>query len=159
MRGPWSRWGLRGTVTASFALGALIVSALLSVGTYLIARHYLMDQRQATALRQSYADASFVLDGLLWPGNRLLPVGPDAVEAESWPFVLTFLENGDLRIYGPMVGQRRVAGVHGDRYAGLRPQISVAGHIPLRDGRLVDLDVGIPLHLAQHANAVGRVVA
>ena len=62
MRGPWSRWGLRGTVTASFALGALIVSALLSVGTYLTARHYLMDQRQATALRQSYADASFVVE-------------------------------------------------------------------------------------------------
>lgn len=68
-RGP--RWGLRGTVTAFFALGALIVSALLAVGTYLTARHYLMDQRQATALRQSYADASFVLDGLLARGARI----------------------------------------------------------------------------------------
>jgi two-component system, OmpR family, sensor histidine kinase MtrB len=71
MRGPWSTWGLRGTVTASFALGALIVSALLAVGTYLTARHYLMDQRQAIALRQSYADASFVLDGLLARDARI----------------------------------------------------------------------------------------
>lgn len=63
--GPWRRWGLRDTVTASFALGGLLVSALLAVGTYLTARHYLIDQRQATALRQAYADASFVADGLL----------------------------------------------------------------------------------------------
>jgi signal transduction histidine kinase len=65
MRANWSGLGLRGTVTASFALGALLVSTLLAVGTYLTVRHTLMDQRQATALRQSYADASFVLDGLL----------------------------------------------------------------------------------------------
>ena len=71
MKGPWSTWGLRGTVTASFALGALIVSALFAVGTYLTARHYLMEQRQATALRQAYADASFVLDG-----PRATPASP-----------------------------------------------------------------------------------
>ena len=71
MKGPWSTWGLRGTVTASFALGALIVSALFAVGTYLTARHYLMEQRQATALRQAYADASFVLDGLLARDARI----------------------------------------------------------------------------------------
>jgi hypothetical protein len=53
-----------------------------------------------------------VLDGLLWPGNRLLPVGPDVVEAESWPFLLTFLEGDGLRIDGPMVGKRRVAGTY-----------------------------------------------
>lgn len=55
---------------------------------------------------------ALVLDGLLWPGNRLLPVGPDVVETESWPFLLTFLEGGGLRIDGPMVGQRRVAGTY-----------------------------------------------
>jgi two-component system, OmpR family, sensor histidine kinase MtrB len=71
MKGPWSTWGLRGTVTASFALGALIVSTLLAVGTYLTARHYLMDQRQATALRQAYADATFVVDGLLARDARI----------------------------------------------------------------------------------------
>jgi hypothetical protein len=61
-------------------------------------------------------DGGLVLDGLLWPGNRLLPVGPDVVEAESWPFVFTFLEEDGMvagvRIDGPMVGQRRVAGTY-----------------------------------------------
>jgi len=80
-KAPWSAWGLRDTVTASFALGALIVSALLAVGTYLTARHYLMDQRQATALRQSYADASFVLDGLLTRDARV----PDVLGSVNAP--------------------------------------------------------------------------
>jgi len=71
VRGPWERWGLRGTVTAFFALGALIVSALLSVGTYLVARHYLIEQRQQTALRQAFADASYVADGLLTQGVKV----------------------------------------------------------------------------------------
>ncbi len=57
MRGPWERLGLRGTVTAFFALGALLVSALLAIGTYLAARHYLIERRQQTALRQAFADA------------------------------------------------------------------------------------------------------
>ena len=63
--------GLRRTVTLFFALGALIVSALLSIGTYLVARHYLIDQRQQTALRQTYADASFVADGLRTQGAKV----------------------------------------------------------------------------------------
>ncbi|WP_295697661.1 ATP-binding protein [Lapillicoccus sp.] len=66
-----SRLGLRSTVTLFFALGALIVSALLSIGTYLVARHYLIDQRQETALRQTYADASFVADGLRTQGAKV----------------------------------------------------------------------------------------
>jgi signal transduction histidine kinase len=68
MTGLWERLGLRGTVTAFFSVGALIVSALLSIGTYLAARHYLIEQRQQTALRQAFADASYVADGLLTQG-------------------------------------------------------------------------------------------
>ncbi|MDQ6716514.1 MAG: HAMP domain-containing histidine kinase [Actinomycetota bacterium] len=71
MTSAWERLGLRGTVTAFFALGALLVSALLAVGTYLAARHYLIEQRQNTALRQSFADASYVADGLLTQGSKV----------------------------------------------------------------------------------------
>jgi hypothetical protein len=56
------------------------------------------------------------LDGFLWPRNRLLPIEPNVVEAESWPFLLTFEEVGGVigavRIDGPTVGQRRIAGTY-----------------------------------------------
>ena len=38
----------------------------------------------------SVRDAGLVLDGLLWPRNRLSPVAPGVFEAESWPRLLTF---------------------------------------------------------------------
>jgi hypothetical protein len=61
-------------------------------------------------------DGGLVLDGLLWPGTRLLPVEADVLEAESWPFRLTLLTEdgkiGALRIDGPAVGHRRVAGIY-----------------------------------------------
>jgi signal transduction histidine kinase len=52
----------------SFAGLALAVSAVLAVGTYLMARHYLTDQRETGAARQAFADASIVRDGLLTRG-------------------------------------------------------------------------------------------
>jgi len=63
------RLGLRGRAMVAFALGGLVVSAVLTNATYLIARGYLVDQREASALRQAFADASFVRDGLLTAGS------------------------------------------------------------------------------------------
>lgn len=68
------RFGLRTTITAAFALGALGLSAAMAVGTYLAARNYLIDQREHTALRQAFTDASFVRDGLLTSGARVSDV-------------------------------------------------------------------------------------
>jgi hypothetical protein len=46
----------------------------------------------------SVRDAGLVLDGLLWPRNRLLPVAPGVFEAESWPRLLTFEDvDGEVR--------------------------------------------------------------
>jgi hypothetical protein len=36
------------------------------------------------------ADGRLVVDGLLWPGNRLLPAHGNVFEAEAWPFELVF---------------------------------------------------------------------
>lgn len=66
--------GLRTTVTLSFAVGALVLSATMAVGTYLAARNYLVDQREQAALRQAYADASYVRDGLLTSGAEVSDV-------------------------------------------------------------------------------------
>jgi signal transduction histidine kinase len=62
------RWGLRSTVTVSFAAGALLLSLTLALGTYLAARHYLIEQREHTAVRQAFVDAAYVRDGLRTAG-------------------------------------------------------------------------------------------
>ncbi|CAB4952104.1 unannotated protein [freshwater metagenome] len=63
------RPGLRSSVTAAFAIGALLLSVALSLGTYVSARHLLVEQRERTALRQAYADAALVRDGLRTSGT------------------------------------------------------------------------------------------
>jgi signal transduction histidine kinase len=63
--------GLRTRVTLVFGALALAVSVTLAVGTYLTARHYLLDQREKTAARQAFADASFVREGLLTSGAKV----------------------------------------------------------------------------------------
>jgi signal transduction histidine kinase len=71
VRRTQARLGLRSSVTAAFALGALLVSVALSVGTYVSARHLLLEQRERTALRQAYADAALVRDGLATSGTEV----------------------------------------------------------------------------------------
>jgi two-component system sensor histidine kinase MtrB len=68
------RPGLRASVTAAFALGALLLSVALSVGTYVSARHLLLEQRERTALRQAYADAALVRSGLSTSGTPVSEV-------------------------------------------------------------------------------------
>lgn len=57
-------------MTVAFALGALALSACLSLGTYFSVRHLLVEQRERTALRQAFADAALVRDGLLTSGSE-----------------------------------------------------------------------------------------
>ena len=66
--------GLRWAVTTAFALGALTLSAALAVGTYFSARHQLLDQRESSALRQAFSDASTVRDNLLTSGAQVSDV-------------------------------------------------------------------------------------
>ena len=58
------RPGLRARITLAFALGALLLSALLSSTTWALTRTQLLDQREASALRQVYANARLVLSTL-----------------------------------------------------------------------------------------------
>ncbi len=61
--------GLRSTVALAFAGGAFLLSAVLSLGTYLVAQEYLVSQRERGATGAAYADASYVREGLL-SGDR-----------------------------------------------------------------------------------------
>ena len=58
------RLGLRARVTAAFALGALSLSAVLSVLTYGFVRGFLVEQRQQAATTQTFLNARVVRDGL-----------------------------------------------------------------------------------------------
>ncbi len=69
-----ARRGLRASVTLVFALGALALSASLSLGTYFSARHLLVEQRERTALRQAFTDAALVRDSLLTSGSEVSDV-------------------------------------------------------------------------------------
>ncbi len=66
--------GVRALSTLSFAGLGLLISVVLATGTYLTARHFLVEQRQATAVRQAFLDAAFVRDGLLTSGAQVSDV-------------------------------------------------------------------------------------
>ena len=91
MRLPVRAVGLRTTIMLSFAVGALLLSAVMGIGTYLTARDYLVDQRERAAVRQAFADASYVRDGLLTSGIEVSDVlGRVAPAADSTVLVKRF---------------------------------------------------------------------
>ena len=80
--------GLRSAVTLSFAGGALLLSAVLSIGTYLVARDYLVEQRERSATGQAFADASYVRAGLLTESKPVSDVlGEVSPPADATVFV------------------------------------------------------------------------
>ncbi len=66
--------GLRARVTVAFALGALALSTILSVLTYGLVRNNLVQQREASAVTQAFANARVARDGLRAPAGGLTPV-------------------------------------------------------------------------------------
>ena len=57
MRAALGPRGLRARIVLAFAAGALLVSAVLVVTTYVLARGYLLDQREDAATRAAFVDA------------------------------------------------------------------------------------------------------
>jgi two-component system, OmpR family, sensor histidine kinase MtrB len=57
-------WGLRTRLTVAFALGALLLSAILALVAYGIVRENLVRQRESAAIRQAYLNARVVRDQL-----------------------------------------------------------------------------------------------
>jgi two-component system sensor histidine kinase MtrB len=65
--------GLRARIVLGYAVGTLLVSVVLVSVTFLLARSYLLDQRESSLIRQAFADAN-VLD------SRLATAGTDVGE-------------------------------------------------------------------------------
>lgn len=80
---PARRLGLRARVTLVFALGALLLSALLAGITFAVVRANLLDQRESTALNQLYTNAGFVR-------NRL-PADTEPLDAATLESILASL--------------------------------------------------------------------
>jgi len=78
---PWRAPGLRTKVAVSFALGATALAVLVALATHGVVRGYLVQQREASATRQAFADASYIREGLMTAG---VPVS-DVLAATSPP--------------------------------------------------------------------------
>jgi signal transduction histidine kinase len=132
------RLGLRARVTLTFALGGLGLSAFLAVLTYELSRSYLLDQRERSALRQTYVNARLV-------SSELGSADPDI------PPLLSSLETAAGS--DPIVwrdGRWFVASVGVDRNALPRSlRETVVGGDPARQRFMLDdsvrLGVGVPL--------------
>jgi signal transduction histidine kinase len=92
--------GLQNRVTITFAIGGLVLVAVLSLVTYFLAQRYLLGQRERAALRQAFLDARFVRDELDEPGARraevlaslVLSSGSDALVARNGDWASTSTE-------------------------------------------------------------------
>lgn len=68
------RMGLRARVSAIFAIGALLLSACVTLISYELVRRTLFSERERTAVRATYFDAAVVNAGLAGRSPRLLEV-------------------------------------------------------------------------------------
>jgi signal transduction histidine kinase len=74
------RRGLRFRVTLAFALGGLLVAAVIAALTYGLTSTYLVRQRQHTAEQQAFLDARIVRDALVQPGANDAIAALDTLE-------------------------------------------------------------------------------
>ncbi|MGY1709219.1 sensor histidine kinase [Geodermatophilus sp. SYSU D00758] len=63
--------GLRARIVLGFAVGTLLVSAVLVTTTWLLARGYLLDQRERSLTRQAFADANVLASRLATAGTEV----------------------------------------------------------------------------------------
>jgi signal transduction histidine kinase len=63
--------GLRARIVLAFAVGTLLVSAVLVSTTWFLARSYLLDQREAALTRQAFADAHVLASRLSTAGSEV----------------------------------------------------------------------------------------
>jgi two-component system sensor histidine kinase MtrB len=132
------RLGLRARFTIAFALGGLVLSALLATVTYGLVRENIVRQREASATRQVYSNARFIRDSL-----RTAGVNPaETLEGLETPFGA----NPVLFLDGQWFGKNAARG-RDEIPSELRDE--VADGVPARMAFSLDDDphlaVGVPL--------------
>jgi two-component system, OmpR family, sensor histidine kinase MtrB len=80
---PRRRFGLRPRVTLAFAAGAAVLSAALSLTTYALVHHYLLDQGESTAVHETYAHARVLKRDLAYAGANLGEALSSLIDAEG----------------------------------------------------------------------------
>jgi two-component system sensor histidine kinase MtrB len=131
MRFPFMPRGLRARIVVGFGIVTLLVSAVLVTTTFLLARSYLLDQRERALTRQAFADANVLHSRLATAGvevgdalSDLVPSSDsDAVVRSGDSWYSTSLEVGAndvparLRevVTAGSAGVTRVASVAGPR--------------------------------------------
>jgi signal transduction histidine kinase len=133
--------GLRSRIVLGFAAATLLVSVVLVVTTFFLARSYLLDQRSASLTRQAFADAN-VLNSRLATANadvgdvvaELVPSGgADVVvrSGDSW-----YSYDIDIGARDVPVDLRRVV------------ESGEAATVPIRTAEGPALMIGVPLRAA-----------
>jgi two-component system sensor histidine kinase MtrB len=91
---------LRGRIAVTFALGALVLSMLLATFTFLVARGYLLGQRERSAIRQTYLDGAFIRNRLTVAGAEATP----ALAATTTPRDVAIVVRRDGKWYSTTLG-------------------------------------------------------
>ncbi len=86
----------------TFGVGALVLSAALAASTFLIARDYLVGQRERTALRQAYVDAQLVRAQLQTAGTEVADVLERVDPPESGALIVR--SGGECFSSSPLAG-------------------------------------------------------
>ena len=102
------RKGLRARIVLGYAAGTLLVSIVLVCVTFLLARSYLLDQREASLTRQAFADANVLDSRLATAGTEVGDVLDELVPSGGADVVL---HSGDSWYSSSLdVGARDVPG-------------------------------------------------
>ena len=136
--------GLTVRITLTFALGALIVSAAVALGSYLFTARFLIREQEGTALRQSYLNASLVRSRLLGPERDV----PDILDALTVGSTTNTIIYTDGRWYSSSLLVSR------DALPALVREAALSGTVVRtwsRIGGAPQIVVGIPLPAAHSA--------
>lgn len=137
-----ARWvqprGLRARVVVAFAVGALLVSAVLALTTFVLTRSYLVDQRETSLARQGYADAALLRTRIAGAGS----IGDELGDLSTSSGATVVVRAGDGRWYSTSLA----VGAH-DVPAALEQLVSsgTAGTQRASGARGPQMVVGVPL--------------